>query len=206
MIKLAAQVVPLKVNAEKEGKDLAQKYGVQGYPTILFLDPKGTVVGKIGGYLPPAGFSDELVKITGNYAVYPMLQATLKARPNDGEANARMASILASREEIAKAETCLNAAVKARYKGEYLAAAYSAVGDHYQLANDANKAIGYFEKALPVAPNDRVKSYSLISLAVCCQMSGDSAGVRKHARALVALKGADPEYVKVARQMLGDKP
>lgn len=206
VIGLSNRVVSLKTDAEKEGKDLAKKYGVQGYPTILFLDPKGVVVGKIGGYMPPAGFADELVKVTENYAAYPKLQATLKARPADGEANARMAAILASRDQIEKAEACLTAAGKAGYKGEHLAGAYNAVGDHYQLANDAKKAIGFFLKALPVAPNDKVKSYSLISLAYCCQMSGDTAGIRKHATALLGLKGADPEYIKMARQMLGDKP
>ncbi|MCW5942300.1 MAG: thioredoxin fold domain-containing protein [Fimbriimonadaceae bacterium] len=206
VIDLSNRVVSLKTDAEKEGKDLAKKYGVNGYPTILFLDPQGSVVGKIGGYLPPAGFAEELVKVTENYAAYPKLVATLKANPANGEANARMAGILAARDSIARAETHLAAAEKAGYKGAYLAGAYNAVGDHYQLANEAKKAIAFFEKAVAIAPNDKVKSYSLISLAVCCQMAGDKAGVQKHAKALVALKGADPEYVQMAKQMLQGTP
>ena len=57
MIKLAAQLVPLKVNAEKEGKDLAKKYDVRGFPTILFLTAEGDIMGRIGGYMPPTEFA-----------------------------------------------------------------------------------------------------------------------------------------------------
>ncbi len=72
MIKLAAQVVPLKVDAEKEGKELARKYKVQGFPTILFIDNQEKVVDKIVGYLPPDKFAERLTQIVGKYKPVPV--------------------------------------------------------------------------------------------------------------------------------------
>lgn len=42
-----------KIDAEKEGKELAIKYKVQAYPTLLFLDSKGEVISKAIGKLEP---------------------------------------------------------------------------------------------------------------------------------------------------------
>lgn len=53
-------VVAVKLNAEKEGRREAVRYRVAGYPTILFLSADGEEVGRIGGYLPPRPFLEEL--------------------------------------------------------------------------------------------------------------------------------------------------
>lgn len=56
-----AQTASLK----KQNADLARKYGVQGYPTILFLKADGTKLGE-SGYLPggaPAWTKDAAAKI-----------------------------------------------------------------------------------------------------------------------------------------------
>jgi thioredoxin-related protein len=42
--------IAIKINAEKEGKDLAKKYEVRGYPTILFLSGDGKVLNAVVGY------------------------------------------------------------------------------------------------------------------------------------------------------------
>ena len=44
MIQLTGQFVPVKLNAEKDGKAAKDKYHVQGYPTILFINAAGEVV------------------------------------------------------------------------------------------------------------------------------------------------------------------
>jgi thiol:disulfide interchange protein len=49
--------VSLSVDAEsKSGRPIARRYGVSGYPTLLILEPDGTVRERIGGYLPPDRF------------------------------------------------------------------------------------------------------------------------------------------------------
>ena len=38
------------------------KYGVGGFPEILFINPDGKVVSKIEGYLPPSDFAQGMDK------------------------------------------------------------------------------------------------------------------------------------------------
>ncbi len=40
---------------KKQNKEMQAKYGVRGFPTVLFLDPEGKELGRIGGYAPGSG-------------------------------------------------------------------------------------------------------------------------------------------------------
>jgi len=62
VVKFAGQVVPLKIDCDTQGP-IAQKYGIQGTPTIMFLDPDGKVIGEFLGFRPPKEFIDESTKI-----------------------------------------------------------------------------------------------------------------------------------------------
>jgi thioredoxin-related protein len=47
----ARELVAVRVNAEKGGEKVADRYDVQGYPTVLFLDGSGKVVKRVDGYV-----------------------------------------------------------------------------------------------------------------------------------------------------------
>ncbi len=49
-------VVSVRLNAEKDGMDVARRFNVDGYPTIIFLNARGDEVGRIPGYLEPRPF------------------------------------------------------------------------------------------------------------------------------------------------------
>ncbi len=55
--------VSVRLNAEKDGRDVAERFNVDGYPTILFLDARGGEVGRIPGYMEPGPFLAELQDI-----------------------------------------------------------------------------------------------------------------------------------------------
>jgi hypothetical protein len=57
------ELVPLRLNGEKGGKALAERYGVTGYPTVVFTDSKGEEVERVAGYLPPDKFLAEVRRI-----------------------------------------------------------------------------------------------------------------------------------------------
>ena len=57
------KLVALQLDAEKEGADAAEKYGVRSFPTIVFLDPAGHEVDRILGYMPPDAFLVEVQRI-----------------------------------------------------------------------------------------------------------------------------------------------
>lgn len=55
----AKGLVAVKVNAEKGGEEIARRYRVRGYPTVLFLDGEGKVVERVDGFVD----AGEMVKI-----------------------------------------------------------------------------------------------------------------------------------------------
>lgn len=65
-----------------EGRDLAARYGVRSYPTLLFLNPKGEIVTKSLGYLDPSQFIE-----LGKEAEKTKTLGTLKERFEKGESS-----------------------------------------------------------------------------------------------------------------------
>jgi thiol:disulfide interchange protein len=53
-------VVSVRLNAEKDGRDAAARFDVDGFPTILFLNAAGGEVARIPGYMEPGPFLEEL--------------------------------------------------------------------------------------------------------------------------------------------------
>jgi thiol:disulfide interchange protein len=56
-------VVTVRLNAEKDGREAAARFNVDGFPTIIFLDAAGGEVGRIPGYMEPGPFLQELTSI-----------------------------------------------------------------------------------------------------------------------------------------------
>jgi len=52
---LADYFVPLKVNGDDHG-DFVSRYGIRGYPTVLFLDENGDELHRVEGYTKPSQF------------------------------------------------------------------------------------------------------------------------------------------------------
>ena len=70
-------LVVLKLDAEGDGERLAARYGVDSYPTIVFVNGDGEEFDRILGYLPPGEFVTESRRIRGGGTV----QACLRRLP-----------------------------------------------------------------------------------------------------------------------------
>lgn len=57
---LQNQMVPISLDVEGDGRELSNQYRVDGLPTILVLDGEGRELGRIPGYMPPAGFLEQV--------------------------------------------------------------------------------------------------------------------------------------------------
>ena len=55
----AKNFILLKVNGEIQAS-LAERFGISGYPTAIFVDYNGNVIHEIVGYLPLAGYIEEM--------------------------------------------------------------------------------------------------------------------------------------------------
>ncbi|MCW5938649.1 MAG: thioredoxin fold domain-containing protein [Fimbriimonadaceae bacterium] len=205
VVKQSEAYVAVKVDAEKEGVELAKKYEVSGFPTILFLDGEA-VVGRINGYLAPSAWVDTVDMVLWAHKEAPKVAEALKSKPEDGEANASMAVILGIRGQGGEAEAFLDKAVSAGYQGDKLAKAYNSVGDYYQMeANDPKKAIGYFAKAMAVGKTSSDRSYARTSIMYCHMMAGDLAAAKKVAKEVMDSKDSSQEDKELAQSVLKEE-
>jgi len=86
-----------KVDAEKgEGIDLAKKYNVKGFPTIVFVDGDGNEVDRIYGYIPPKDFLTQIQNIAAGKKTIKDLTGIYESNPSDVKANYELGEKLAS--------------------------------------------------------------------------------------------------------------
>lgn len=92
-----ANQINWKIDAEKgEGPDLAKKYGVKGFPTIIFTDASGVEIDRIYGYLPAETFLTKMKDYNNGVNTYGSISKMLEADPNDAAANYLMADKISS--------------------------------------------------------------------------------------------------------------
>ena len=63
---LTTEVVPLKIDVDHGGRELARRWRVSGLPTILIVSADGKELGRIPGYLPAKDFLAEVRRSTGS--------------------------------------------------------------------------------------------------------------------------------------------
>jgi len=86
-----ANLVAYRINAEKEGQDLATRYGVHAYPTVVITDSSGEEIDRIIGYLPPNEYLVELRRIIGGRDTYAALKKIVAADSTKYEALYKLA-------------------------------------------------------------------------------------------------------------------
>ena len=99
-----ASVVPIKIDAEKgEGIDIAKKYGVNGYPTILLITSKGEEIDRLLGYVAPGPFLATMQEYAKGENTISELTARVKANPNDASLRYTMARKYTDRNDMVSA-------------------------------------------------------------------------------------------------------
>lgn len=80
-----------KIDAEKgEGPELAKKFKITGYPTIVFVNGEGEEIDRIIGYLPAKDFLIAMKDFNNGRNTIGSLTLILKSDPENPEANFRM--------------------------------------------------------------------------------------------------------------------
>jgi thioredoxin-related protein len=92
------EIVSVRRNAETDGVDLAVEFGIDSYPTMVFLDPEGHEMDRILGYLPPDKFLSRVERIrTGDTFLACLRQ--LEEDPGDVDAIERSVGGLLERSD-----------------------------------------------------------------------------------------------------------
>ena len=197
------KVVPFKIDAgEKANKSLIKKFGLLGFPTILFVDRNEQIQGKIPGYEGPEAFAKDIDRFVASYRAAPSMKARLGRNPNDSEGNVWMAALLAWRSDVAGAERHLQIARRGRYRGIWYARALCAIGDIHQIGNRIDRAIPLFKEAVVTAQDPYDMGYAKISIMFCHSMKNDKESMLAMAREILATPGMMEEYKDTARQIL----
>ena len=104
-----------KVDAEKgEGIDLAKKYNISGFPTIVFIDGNGKEIDRIVGYYPAPEFLQMMKDYNSGVNTTGSLKDMIKKDPNDPEANYKLAEKKINNEgKMDEAKVLLEKVIKA---------------------------------------------------------------------------------------------
>jgi thiol-disulfide isomerase/thioredoxin len=92
------KVVALKLDAEKEGKALASRYSVRGYPTVLLINPKGQEVTRFMGARDSASIVQQFQSAFKDPRTLEELRQAAREKPEDLQVEYDLAQkLLASR-------------------------------------------------------------------------------------------------------------
>jgi thiol-disulfide isomerase/thioredoxin len=84
---LGEKTVPLKLDAEKE-RDLATRFKIEAYPTLLLLKPDGTEVDRLIGFREAPKFIEEFTAALAGRNSLARAQATVAAASTSGNSDA----------------------------------------------------------------------------------------------------------------------
>jgi tetratricopeptide (TPR) repeat protein len=97
-------VVPIKIDAEKgEGIDIAKKYGVSAYPTIVFIHSNGEEIDRILGYVQAEPFLETVTDYVNGVNTISTMLADVKIKPDNPELQFALASKFMERNNSATA-------------------------------------------------------------------------------------------------------
>ena len=108
------------VDTESEtGQPIAERFSVRPLPTLIVLEPDGTVRDRWSGYLPPDGFILEIERIVRNEGTVGALTKAVEANPKDLEARWALAQKLQQMGDESGFEAQVAAIVELDPKGEH---------------------------------------------------------------------------------------
>ncbi len=201
VIKTLKSVVPVKLNAEKEGRSLAMKHGVQSFPTFLFLDSSGAVFGQAVGMMNDRQFSESVKEVAARFRDFQAGTARLKKNAKDGEALAMLSYVNAARGEVALAEAQADKAIKTGFKGAKLASALVTLGDFHRINRRQAVALGFYKKSLAPKGSPRDTAYAHYAVAALSADVGKTAEAKKHVNLALQVKSAPKEIIEAAKKL-----
>lgn len=160
VIKASADFIPVKLDGDKkETRPLMQKYGVTGYPTILFLTADGEEIDRIPGYVNAQQFLAKMESVKSGKGTASELQERLKANPNDEEALLGLAKRDLERGNVQAAEKSLKAIIdrkeaKAEARDEAMMR-YAGLLIQAQRADEARTTLNSHLESYPKSENRR---------------------------------------------------
>lgn len=169
VVKEAKAFIPVIADGDHEGRTIARRYNVTGYPEVLFLDSNGVVIWRASGVLNAADTRKAMAAALVALKAYPQYLAKLAKNQKDTASMAQLVLIFAARKDFSAARTMMARAEVADPENSTakLGAAWNGLGDALQNAMSFNDARAYFEKCAKLSKSPVEVAYARASIAAC---------------------------------------
>lgn len=169
VVKDSKAFIPVMADGDHEGRTLARRYNVTGYPEVLFLDSNGVIIWRASGVLNAADTRKAMASALVALKAYPQYLAKLAKNPKDTSSMAQLVLIYAARKDFNAARAMMERAEAADPTNATakLGAAWNGLGDALQNAMSFNDAREYFEKCAKLSKSPVEVAYARASIAAC---------------------------------------
>ena len=132
-------LLSIKIDAEKGiGPEIAKRFNIRGYPTIVIANNKGYEVDRIVGYLSPDSFLKELHRIRKGKNTISSLLNKFQSNPNNFNTLFNLAKKYEGKGDIASANRMINAILAANIDSSgvayFFSILYEAIETSFVLA------------------------------------------------------------------------
>ncbi len=168
---LGSRFVWLRLNPETnpQGAELQQRFGVDGYPTLLILDENGDEIDRVSGYVPADRFTQQVELLVDGPDSFPRLEQQVEEQPNSAEAHFKLASKYLERKRFQKASEHFQKAVTLDPDNQ---SGLTDAGLYYMAGTEA--MLGQIDEALATAEELRTRypqsEYATDSLLMQAQL------------------------------------
>jgi thiol-disulfide isomerase/thioredoxin len=202
VIQAARGLVPLSLDAERAGRGLAARYGIRSYPTFLFVDAKGEEFGRFSGGMGSEGFVGLLNEMTKRHKEFLSLTQRVAKNRSDGAAFARLALINASRGRLNLAVPQAKRAQALKVRGPGMTQAWLALGEVARGEGDFKNSVEHYRRATASGGGAKETAYAHLMTAAISLDLGRKADAKRHANLSKKVKGAPPEMLRAADEIL----
>ena len=165
----ARNFIPLKLNADTNGAALARRYGVQGLPTVLFLDSKGHLYGSIVGFRAAPQFTSAMKQAYSLYSSMPVMAEKFRQHPSDIALGAKLVGLYSQEGRVSDAVLVYNALKHEdpHNRSKKLTSACIEVGQAYAEASKIETARNYFSQSLKMAGTPTERELGNLLVGTC---------------------------------------
>ncbi|MCX7800449.1 MAG: thioredoxin family protein [Fimbriimonadales bacterium] len=197
-------LVPVRLEAPKQGSEAVRRYRVQGFPTAVLLNARGEAEASLLGFRPPAEFLEALRQAVADAKARPALEARIAKDPKDADALLRLAAAAARSGNLSRARQMVDRAEESDPQDRFrrLARTLCLVGDAFQAAMRYEDAIGFFQRALKHARSPEEAGYARLSIAACRISRGEDAAARRELQEALSLPNLSERDRRAAEAML----
>jgi thioredoxin-like negative regulator of GroEL len=199
------QLVCARRNAERDdGLELARRFMVLNYPTVILLNPDGTEIDRHVGYLPPTDYLALLQNYLAGINTLDDYQRRVAESPDDAELHLELGTKLSHRLMGDEAEYHLQRVTELDPANESGLAveALMMLGDlHRRLATREDSpvewelAVGYTRRAMEEYPSEETLKHGLKRIAYYQKHAGNLDAAAEAHRELLALDPDNPKLL-----------